>query len=274
MSLASLIMLPGICARPVTIASCWAAHRIIRPAQEQQLRNRKKTFLYERDFYGAKPIVLDDEYMEAEEDGTLESYEYKPIKFAPISATISPLFEPIHEQFCRNIMKGGRKSLAYQLMQETFYEIKTIQYNKRKKQRAKAAKEAAEKATTTTKKQNLNLDPSEEDESGEVETDPMKIFIQAIRNCEPVVITRKVQRGGAIYDVPFPIDAKQRQWYSIKWIINSVLERPKPRNKHFPEVLASELIDAFHERGKVVKRRNDNHKLADSNRAYAHYRWG
>lgn len=221
--------------------------------------------------YGVKPIHTEEAYIEAEENDMLKELEYESIRFALKSETASPLYDTDYERFVRYIMKGGKKALAYELAEKTFFYVKMYQIKKLKKQQAR--KEGLERDKEAGKEQSAidSLNASDEEE---IETNPMTILQRALKNCEPVVITKKVKRGGATYQVPYPLGAKQREWFAIRWLLEAVRERPKPREKQFPQVMAQELIDAAYLRGMVIKRRDDMHRLADANKAYAHYRWG
>lgn len=224
--------------------------------QCQQVRFAKKTFRYRRGDYGHDPLVTRDDYIQAQESNQLEELGYKRIKFPRLWEVDSPLADQHYEKFVNRVMWDGDKAKAYELMQKTFYHIKSFQLAKLRKLKAKKGSN------------------NEDDSSEDVEVNPMVVFKKALKNCEPYVITRAVQRGGAIYQVPYPITQLEREWYARMWIIDSVNERPKPKVKSFDLALAQELIDASQNQGKVIKKRDDIHRLAESNKAYAHYRWG
>lgn len=241
----------------------------------QQVRFKTKTYRLKSGDHGAKPLITNDDFEEAKEANLLEDLSYQEIRFPLPFENNSPLFDKEYERFCRYVMKGGRKDLAHDLMHRTFYNIKTIQYNKVKKL---AEKQGQGNLVTLEFIEQMKSDPSRgTEETGHqkvIELDPLTIFKTALSNCEPLVITRKIKRGGATYQVPCPLGKEESQWFALKWMISAVLERPKPRKKPFEEVMAQELLDAFYERGKVIKKRDDLHRLADQNKAYAHYRWG
>lgn len=88
------------------------------------------------------------------------------------------------------------------------------------------------------------------------------------------MLTRSVKRGGATYQVPYPLSEKYARFSAARWLLEVVRDRPRPRLAHFPEVMAKELIAAFNNEGKVIKKKQDMHRLCEQNRAYAHYRWG
>jgi small subunit ribosomal protein S7 len=109
-------------------------------------------------------------------------------------------------------------------------------------------------------------------ERAEIELNPITIFHKALENCSPVLQLTPIKRGGSTYQVPIPITENRARFLAMKWMILEC--REKERKIHFPERLAVELIDAFNNTGKVVKRKQDLHKQCENNRAYAHYRWG
>ncbi|CAG0880672.1 unnamed protein product [Darwinula stevensoni] len=111
---------------------------------------------------------------------------------------------------------------------------------------------------------------SEEEKRG-IELNPQRIFHGAIDNCKPILALIPLKRGGVTYQVPLGVTEKKSEWMACKWLI--LAARDKHRRVHFPQQLATELIDAFHSEGRVVKRKQELHRQAEANRAYAHYRW-
>lgn len=111
-----------------------------------------------------------------------------------------------------------------------------------------------------------------EAERAEIEMNPLTILNQALENCKPILQLTPIKRGGATYQVPIAIKEHRARFLAMKWLILESNE--KERKVHFPERLASELLDAYNNTGKVVKRKQDLHRQCEANRAYAHYRWG
>jgi small subunit ribosomal protein S7 len=101
-------------------------------------------------------------------------------------------------------------------------------------------------------------------------SDPLAVFKQALDNVAPSVEVRSRRVGGATYQVPVEVRAERRQALAIRWIINAARER---NDKTMVDRLASELLDASNNRGAAVKKREDTHRMAEANRAFAHYRW-
>jgi len=100
--------------------------------------------------------------------------------------------------------------------------------------------------------------------------DPLAVFKQALENVAPSVEVRSRRVGGATYQVPVEVRTERRQALAIRWIINAARER---NDKTMVDRLAAELLDASNNRGAAVKKREDTHRMAEANRAFAHYRW-
>jgi len=100
--------------------------------------------------------------------------------------------------------------------------------------------------------------------------DPMEVFSAAMENVKPGIEVRPRRVGGATYQVPMEVNAFRKQSLAIRWILNAIRARD---GKSMKEKLASEILDASEGRGAAIKRREDTHKMADANRAFAHYRW-
>lgn len=100
--------------------------------------------------------------------------------------------------------------------------------------------------------------------------DPVKVFRKAIENVQPLVEVKSRRVGGSTYQVPVEVRADRRLALALRWIIGAARSRG---GKTITDRLANELIDAAANRGTAVKKREDVHKMADANRAFAHYRW-
>ena len=100
--------------------------------------------------------------------------------------------------------------------------------------------------------------------------DPLKVYKQAMDNIKPVleVVTRRV--GGANYQVPIEVRSDRRVTLALRWLIAYARERGE---KTMKDRLAGEIIEAYHNRGAAIKKRDDVHKMAESNKAFAHFRW-
>lgn len=100
--------------------------------------------------------------------------------------------------------------------------------------------------------------------------DPMEVFDEAMNNVMPVLEVKARRVGGANYQVPVEVRPERRQTLGIRWL---VLYTRKRSGRSMEEKLAAELMDAANNTGASVKKREDTHKMAESNRAFAHYRW-
>ena len=99
---------------------------------------------------------------------------------------------------------------------------------------------------------------------------PLKIFEKAIDNVRPLIEVKSRRVGGSTYQVPTEIRPSRRTALGIRWIIGFSRKRPE---KSMAKKLAGELLDAANNRGASAKKREDTHKMADANKAFAHYRW-
>ncbi|MGH7706386.1 MAG: 30S ribosomal protein S7 [Vulcanimicrobiaceae bacterium] len=100
--------------------------------------------------------------------------------------------------------------------------------------------------------------------------DALEIFTQALGNAMPLVEVRPRRVGGATYQVPMEVRPDRRQAMAMRWIIQFARKRP---GHSMEEKLANELMDAANNVGATIKKREDTHKMADANKAFAHYRW-
>ena len=100
--------------------------------------------------------------------------------------------------------------------------------------------------------------------------DPVDVLEQAVRNATPLLQVKSRRIGGATYQVPVEIGAERGLSLTIRWLIKSARER---KGKSMVEKLAAEVLDASQGRGTTIKKRNDMHRMAEANKAFAHYRW-
>ena len=99
---------------------------------------------------------------------------------------------------------------------------------------------------------------------------PLKIFEQALNNVKPMIEVKSRRVGGSTYQVPTEIRPSRRMALGIRWIISIARKRSE---RGMANKLAGELLDAANNRGASIKKREDTHKMADANKAFAHYRW-
>ena len=100
--------------------------------------------------------------------------------------------------------------------------------------------------------------------------EPINIFNEAINNIKPTVEVRSRRVGGATYQVPVEVKSNRSQALALRWILSASRKR---KNKSMSEKLYFEIMDASQNKGSAVKKREDTHKMAESNKAFAHFRW-
>ena len=105
------------------------------------------------------------------------------------------------------------------------------------------------------------------DKAGE---DPLKVFKRAIENVRPTVEVKSRRVGGSTYQVPIEVAQERRGSLAIRWIVGASRSRGE---KTMIDRLAGELLDAANNRGNAVKKREDTHRMAEANKAFAHYKW-
>tara|TARA_B110000263_G_scaffold130666_1_gene113583 strand:+ start:61 stop:531 length:471 start_codon:yes stop_codon:yes gene_type:complete len=100
--------------------------------------------------------------------------------------------------------------------------------------------------------------------------DPIKVFNDVINNIRPNLEVRSRRVGGATYQVPVEVKTKRSETLALRWLLEASRKR---KNKTMSEKLFNELIDAYERKGSAMKKREDTHKMAESNKAFAHFRW-
>ncbi len=100
--------------------------------------------------------------------------------------------------------------------------------------------------------------------------DPLEVFHQALNNIMPVLEVKARRVGGATYQVPIEVRAERRQALGLRWLVDNARKRSE---RTMSERLAGELMDATNNMGGAVKKKEDTHKMAEANKAFAHYRW-
>ncbi|KAM9393823.1 small ribosomal subunit protein uS7m [Pholidichthys leucotaenia] len=204
------------------------------------------------DPYYLEPEVSKEAYSRPEAELSAEEKEQRklrslrPIKAATSEVSSSVFNDPVISKFINMMMKDGNKILARDIMTQTLEKIKKKQVEKYHK-------------------------ASEADREG-IECSPYTIFHQALENCKPIVGLASIQKGGKFYQVPIPLNDGRRRFLAMKWMITECREN-RHRSTHMDEKLCQELLAAFAKEGKVINKKNELHKMAESNRAYAHYRW-
>ncbi|MEA3459726.1 MAG: 30S ribosomal protein S7 [Chloroflexota bacterium] len=100
--------------------------------------------------------------------------------------------------------------------------------------------------------------------------EPLVVFERAIENASPILEVRPRRVGGATYQIPMEVPEHRRLSLGMRWLVQSARERPE---KTMAERLAGELMDAFRGQGATIKRKDNVHRMAEANKAFAHYRW-
>ena len=130
--------------------------------------------------------------------------------------------------------------------------INSIMYDGKKVVAQKIIYEAIEKIKSKTK------------------DEPINIFHEAINNIKPTVEVKSRRVGGATYQVPTEVKSKRAQTLAIRWLVEASRKR---KNKYMSDKIFNEIYDAYEKKGLAVKKKEDVHKMAESNKAFAHFRW-
>jgi len=130
--------------------------------------------------------------------------------------------------------------------------INSIMYDGKKITAEKIVYEAIEKIKTKSK------------------DEPIAVFNDAINNVKPTVEVRSRRVGGATYQVPVEVKSKRSQALALRWIIDASRKR---KDKKMSDKLFNEIYDAYQNKGSAIKKKEDTHKMAESNKAFAHFRW-
>ena len=100
--------------------------------------------------------------------------------------------------------------------------------------------------------------------------EPIDIFNEAINNIKPTVEVRSRRIGGATYQVPVEVKSKRSQALALRWLIDASRKR---KDKNMSDKIFNEIYDAYQNKGSAIKKKEDTHKMAESNKAFAHFRW-
>ncbi len=103
--------------------------------------------------------------------------------------------------------------------------------------------------------------------------DALEVFTEALENIKPQMEVRARRIGGAAYQVPTPVRGDRREALGLRWLINAARLRPSSEYKTFANKLVAELLDALNNAGAAVKKKLDTHRMAEANKAFAHFRW-
>lgn len=106
-----------------------------------------------------------------------------------------------------------------------------------------------------------------------IKKDPVKVFTNAISNIKPNLEVRSRRVGGAAYQIPVPVKGERKETLAIRWLVIAARARSNSEFKTYAEKLKAEIIDASNEEGGAFKRKVDTEKMAEANRAFAHFKW-
>jgi len=167
------------------------------------------------------------------------------LKAAPSSQTYSAFYDKRLDYFQKHVLKEGKGALASKIIRETLEHIKCVQIKK--------------------------YNSAEPHEKPNIEVNPLEVFHTALENAKPIVGVKRLTRAAQVYQVPYPLTPEEQTFMTIKWMLNHV-RNGKP-NTPASIRLGNELLAAYSGEGVAVKRKQELHKLAEANRAYAHFRW-
>lgn len=102
---------------------------------------------------------------------------------------------------------------------------------------------------------------------------PVEILQQALENIKPVMEVRSRRVGGAAYQIPMPVKGDRRESLAIRWLVMEARKRPNKEYHNFWQKLAAEILDAYNNEGGAIKKKLETHKIAEANKAFAHFRW-
>ena len=103
--------------------------------------------------------------------------------------------------------------------------------------------------------------------------DALETFRNALENIKPQLEVRTRRIGGAAYQVPTPVKGDRKETLAIRWLVNAARQRPNSSYHTFADKLAAEILDAMGNEGAAIKKKLDTHKMAEANKAFAHFRW-
>uniref|UniRef100_A0A0C9SDE0 Small ribosomal subunit protein uS7m n=1 Tax=Amblyomma americanum TaxID=6943 RepID=A0A0C9SDE0_AMBAM len=194
----------------------------------------------------ADPIPDKTKLEELKTSGEAENLKFVLVKATPSDVTTSVFYDATLHKFINLLMREGKKALARENIERALFNVKRIQL-------AKYNRAADEEARS------------------QIECNPLTALHKALENCRPAMELSPIKRGGITYQVPVPMTQNRSRFLSMKWMIEAVDDKdPKVR---FYEQLAKELLDAYNNQGRVVKKKHELHKQCEANKAYAHYRW-
>jgi len=176
------------------------------------------------------------------------------------------------DRFVNFLTKKGKKSKAQNILYSSLKILSTLSKNDSLKLNKNLS---SSRSINTSSNQNLAIQSSvKNSHDTEIDVKIFALFYAAIINCQPLFEIKKVRIAGTTYQVPSLMSQNRQENIAINWLIESTFSRKKKApSQNFDYCLALEIYDAFLKQGYARQKRNDLHKLAESNRAFAHFRW-
>jgi len=180
-------------------------------------------------------------------------------------------------QFINCIMWEGKKSVAQrifhdalQILRKEFAKEFATPEAKKPEEVAKDVKEVKEPAKDSKETKDSKDSKDSKTTAAREEQYELKIFKTALGNVKPIIEVRSRRVGGATYQVPMEVEKKRQTTLAFRWIIGAARAR---KGKPMAEKLAAELSDAYKKQGKAISQRENTHKMAEANKAFAHFAW-
>ncbi|CAF1553368.1 unnamed protein product [Didymodactylos carnosus] len=191
------------------------------------------------------PIMSREELLTIDD---LDERHFKPVlPVIPTYQSYSCFHDPTTSRLIGMLMRNGNRELTEELIRKTFRVIKLINVGKYNRAQTK-------------------------DEQLEIECNPVKTLQKAIKNVTPVIRLTKVSKGGTLYTIPVPMKEIRGIWTAIKLLIETTNDA-RPHDQRFWTLFAKELMDAADGKGRTIKKKQEIHRNAELNRAYAHFKW-
>lgn len=205
-----------------------------------------RTSIWSADY--VKPVVTKEELerMAVEDPERYSNLQYNKVKSLDAFQNNNEFYDEFLYKMVGRVLKKGARERADKLVKETLFLIK--------KDRMAKCRELDEPALRA-----------------EFVRNPLEIMKQAWENCRPILATQEVIRGGSKYLAPVAVIEGQKDKIVYSWVREVVENRPRPRPEKFPQVFAKELLLAYKNEGKLIKKKIDLYRLTEANKAYVNY---
>ncbi|CAF1168945.1 unnamed protein product [Rotaria magnacalcarata] len=214
-------------------------------AGQTQYRGQKESTWWEKYGSHVDPVATRSDLLTMDD---LDERHYRPVKpVIPTYQSFSCFHDPLVSRVVGVLLREGNRELVEELMHKTFRTIKLIQVGK------------------------LNRAKTDEERSS-IECNPVTLLQQAIKNATPIVRLTKIAKGGTLYSVPIPMSPTRGTFTAIRLLIDSTHDA-RPHDQRFWTLFAKEIMDAAQNQGRTIKKKQEIHRNAELNRAYAHFKW-